>query len=81
MKAIKKLRGNTLEVNAARTGKTAGSPFEPMPRPNASFSKEFGMSLLQNDKITQNAPLASRGAEIMYVVISSDSEKSRFSRR
>jgi hypothetical protein len=29
-------------------------------------------SLLQNDKITQNVPLASRIAEIIYVVISTE---------
>jgi hypothetical protein len=35
------------------------------------------MSNLQNDEITQYVPLAFRMAEIIYVVISSDSEKFR----
>jgi len=41
----------------------------------------FFLNLLQNNKITQYVLLAFRLDEIIYGVISSDSEKSRFSRR
>ena len=45
------------------------------------MKKAYRKSILQNVEITQSVLLASRMVKIIYVVISSDNEKYRFSRQ